>query len=65
MTPKTAWARREGRLKQYKGQRVGGTVAVHFVKENTWFYETAIAMLYGEETMEWDWVDASSKGAKV
>ncbi|KAJ7487575.1 glycosyltransferase family 31 protein [Mycena galericulata] len=48
-TPEYAWARREGRKTRYKGQRVGGTVVVHFIKKNMWFLETALALLEGDE----------------
>ncbi|KAJ6621720.1 hypothetical protein B0H10DRAFT_1789645 [Mycena sp. CBHHK59/15] len=48
-TPEYAWARREGRKTRYQGHRVGGTVVVHFVKKNMWFFETALALLEGAE----------------
>ncbi|KAJ7169859.1 glycosyltransferase family 31 protein [Mycena filopes] len=48
-TPEYAWARREGRKTQYQGQRVGGTVVVHFIKKNMWYLEAALALLEGEE----------------
>ncbi|KAF7310887.1 Glycosyltransferase family 31 protein [Mycena chlorophos] len=48
-TPEYAWARREGRRTRYQGQRVGGTVVVHFIKKNMWFLETALALLEGVE----------------
>jgi hypothetical protein len=49
MSPDFAWKHREGRIKQYEGKRVGGTVVVHFIKKNLWFLETALAMLEGDE----------------
>ncbi|KAF7784293.1 hypothetical protein Agabi119p4_458 [Agaricus bisporus var. burnettii] len=49
MTPEYAWAHREGRRKRYNGLRVGGTVAVHFIKKHMWFLETALALLEGDE----------------
>ncbi|KAF7306905.1 Glycosyltransferase family 31 protein [Mycena indigotica] len=48
-TPDYAWNRREGRRTRYQGQRVGGTVVVHFIKKNMWFLETALALLEGDE----------------
>jgi hypothetical protein len=47
-----AWEKREGRRKRYEGNRVGGTVVVHFIKKNEWFLETAMALLGGEEVIE-------------
>ncbi|KAF8530960.1 hypothetical protein JB92DRAFT_321983 [Gautieria morchelliformis] len=47
-----AWEKREGRRKRYEGNRVGGTVVVHFIKKNEWFLETALALLGGEEIIE-------------
>ncbi|KAJ3883382.1 glycosyltransferase family 31 protein [Lentinula edodes] len=44
-----AWANREGRNARYEGKRVGGTIVVHFIKQNTWFLETALALLEGED----------------
>ncbi|KAJ7293554.1 glycosyltransferase family 31 protein [Mycena rebaudengoi] len=55
-TPAYAWAHREGRKTRYQGHRVGGTVVVHFIKKNMWFFETALALLEGDEvtgTEEW------------
>jgi hypothetical protein len=52
MTPEYAWIHREGRLKQYEGKRVGGTIVVHFIKKNLWFLETALALLEGEDYSE-------------
>ncbi|KIY52701.1 hypothetical protein FISHEDRAFT_34580, partial [Fistulina hepatica ATCC 64428] len=49
MAPEYAWIHREGRRKQYEGQRVGGTVAVHYIKKHMWFVETALALLEGDE----------------
>jgi len=47
-----AWRQREGRRRRYQGQRVGGTVVVHFIKRNEWFLETALALLEGEDVVE-------------
>ena len=44
-----AWKYREGRRRRYEGERVGGTVAVQFIKKNMWFLETAAALLHGED----------------
>ncbi|KAE9408114.1 hypothetical protein BT96DRAFT_962807 [Gymnopus androsaceus JB14] len=44
-----AWANREGRSARYEGKRVGGTIVVHFIKQNTWFLETALALLEGKD----------------
>ncbi|PPR08122.1 hypothetical protein CVT24_012366, partial [Panaeolus cyanescens] len=52
MTPEYAWTHREGRKARYEGQRVGGTVVVHFIKKNMWYLETALAMLEDEEHSE-------------
>jgi len=52
VTVSEAWARREGRQQRYEGKRVGGTTAVHFIKKNPWFLETALALLEGEELTE-------------
>ncbi|KAL0581634.1 hypothetical protein V5O48_000450 [Marasmius crinis-equi] len=52
MTPQSAWDRREDRRTKYEGHRVGGTIAVHFIKQNMWFMETALAMLEGKDVME-------------
>jgi len=49
MTPEYAWTHREGRRMRYEGQRVGGTVVVHFIKKHMWYLETALALLEGEE----------------
>ena len=49
LTAADAWRRREGRKRRYEGQRVGGTIVVHFIKKNAWFLETALTMLEGEE----------------
>ncbi|KAH9858152.1 hypothetical protein C2E23DRAFT_802889 [Lenzites betulinus] len=49
LTPEVAWQYREGRRTRYAGQRLGGTVVVHFIKKNMWFLETAEALLHGEE----------------
>ena len=52
MTPDLAWKYREGRQQRYLGQRVGGTVVVHFIKKNMWYLETALALLEGEDETE-------------
>ncbi|KAF9270192.1 hypothetical protein L218DRAFT_939227 [Marasmius fiardii PR-910] len=52
MTPQYAWDHREDRKTRYGGHRVGGTVAVHFIKQNMWFLETALALLEGEDVLE-------------
>ncbi|KAF8642320.1 hypothetical protein AX16_009590 [Volvariella volvacea WC 439] len=52
MTPEYAWHHRQGRTARYQGQRVGGTIVVHFIKKHMWFMETAIALLEGEELSE-------------
>lgn len=52
MTPEYAWTHREGRRVRYEGQRVGGTVVVHFIKKHMWYLETALALLEGEEQSE-------------
>ncbi|KAI0825082.1 hypothetical protein BC628DRAFT_1320948 [Trametes gibbosa] len=49
LTPEVAWMYREGRRTRYAGQRLGGTVVVHFIKKNMWFLETATALLHGED----------------
>lgn len=51
-TAARAWARREGRRTRYEGNRVGGTVVVHYIKRNEWFMETALALLGGDEIVE-------------
>ncbi|KAJ3799922.1 glycosyltransferase family 31 protein [Lentinula aff. detonsa] len=51
-TVSRAWANREGRNVRYEGKRVGGTIVVHFIKQNTWFLETALALLEGEDYTE-------------
>ncbi|KAI0275088.1 hypothetical protein BC834DRAFT_850978 [Gloeopeniophorella convolvens] len=53
-TAEDAWRRREGRLKQYGGQRLGGTVVVHFIKQHMWFLETALALLDGADETEYE-----------
>lgn len=52
VTVSEAWARREGRQERYEGKRVGGTTAVHFIKKNPWFLETALALLESDELTE-------------
>jgi hypothetical protein len=49
-----AWQLREGRKKRYNGQRLGGTVVVHFIKKHMWFFETVLALLGGEEETEYE-----------
>ncbi|KAL0071945.1 hypothetical protein AAF712_000868 [Marasmius tenuissimus] len=49
---KHAWDNREDRRTRYEGHRVGGTVAVHFIKQNMWFLETALAMLEGSDVLQ-------------
>lgn len=47
-----AYRRREGRIKQYRGKRVGGTTVVHSIKKHMWFLEAAIALLEGDDYTE-------------
>jgi hypothetical protein len=47
-----AWKVREGRKRRYNGQRLGGTIVVHFIKKHMWFFETVLALLEGEEETE-------------
>lgn len=49
-----AWQLREGRKKRYNGQRLGGTIVVHFIKKHMWFFETVLALLEGEEETEYE-----------
>lgn len=49
-----AWQLREGRKKRYNGQRLGGTVVVHFIKKHMWFFETVLALLGGDEETEYE-----------
>ncbi|KAI0001592.1 hypothetical protein BJV77DRAFT_1057472 [Russula vinacea] len=49
-----AWQVREGRKRRYNGQRLGGTIVVHFVKKHMWFFETVLALLEGEEETEYE-----------
>jgi len=49
-----AWELREGRKKRYNGQRLGGTIVVHFVKKHMWFFETVLALLEGEDETEYE-----------
>lgn len=62
MTPEHAWVHREGRNTRYENKRVGGTVAVHFIKKNMWFLETALALLEGEEVSEVERYEEASPG---
>lgn len=41
-------------MKRYSGQRLGGTIVVHFVKKHMWFFETALAFLEGDEETEYE-----------
>jgi hypothetical protein len=52
LTKELAWINREGRNRRYEGHRVGGTVVVHFIKQNMWFLETAVALLEGDDETE-------------
>lgn len=62
MTPEHAWVHREGRNTRYENKRVGGTVAVHYIKKNMWFLETALALLEGEEVSEVERYEEASPG---
>ena len=53
-TAEDAWQLREGRKNRYNGQRLGGTVVVHFIKKHMWFFETVLALLEGEEETEYE-----------
>lgn len=46
------WRNREGRAKQYRGKRVGGTTVIHSIKKHMWFLEAAVALLEGDEYVE-------------
>jgi hypothetical protein len=46
------WRNREGRIKRYRGKRVGGTTVVHSIKKPTWFLEAAAALLDGDDYTE-------------
>ena len=35
---------------RYVNGTLGGTVAVHFLKQNAWFYETALALIGSQRT---------------
>ncbi|KAK7058977.1 hypothetical protein VNI00_001601 [Paramarasmius palmivorus] len=50
--PEHAWEQREDRRTRYEGHRVGGTIVVHFIKQNMWFLETAYALLEGTEVVD-------------
>lgn len=65
MTPEYAWAHREGRQTRYESNRVGGTVAVHFIKKQIWFLETAMAMLEGDERSEHEMFEERQASAAV
>ncbi|KZV87101.1 hypothetical protein EXIGLDRAFT_752454 [Exidia glandulosa HHB12029] len=53
LVPAQAYAARESRKERYEGQRVGGTIAVHFIKKIPWYLETAVAFLGGDEEAEY------------
>jgi hypothetical protein len=53
-TAEEAWQLREGRKKRYNSQQLGGTIVVHFIKKQMWFYETALALLEGVEETEYE-----------
>lgn len=63
MTARDAWLRREGRRRRYEGQRVGGTIVVHFIKKNAWFLETALALLEGDERTSYETSELSDGSA--
>jgi len=65
LTAEDAWRQREGRKTRYEGQRVGGTVVVHFIKKHMWFLETAIAMLQGDEETEFDLLRKQHESAQA
>ncbi|KAI0076076.1 hypothetical protein K474DRAFT_1307155 [Panus rudis PR-1116 ss-1] len=60
-----AWQHREGRIKRYLGKRLGGTIAVHFIKKNMWYLETAQALLEGEDITEVERKTAEVETARV
>jgi len=49
VTPEQAYHAREPRIERYEGRRVGGTIAVHFIKHASWYLETALAFLGEDE----------------
>lgn len=53
MLPNQAYGARESRRERYQGRRVGGTIAVHFIKKIPWYLETALAFLSGDEDAEY------------
>lgn len=57
-----AWQLREGRRKRYNGQRLGGTIVVHFVKKHMWFFETVLALLGGDEETEYEMQQREREG---
>ncbi|KAH9178694.1 glycosyltransferase family 31 protein [Lactarius sanguifluus] len=59
-----AWQLREGRKKKYIGQRLGGTVVVHFIKKHMWFLETVLALLGGDEETEYEMQRRSREGSR-
>ncbi|TRM60182.1 glycosyltransferase family 31 protein [Schizophyllum amplum] len=61
-TPEYAWMHREGRNKRFEGNRVGGTVVVHYIKKHMWFLETAIALLEGDEYSDMEKFEADKQG---
>ncbi|KAH7104775.1 hypothetical protein BKA62DRAFT_693375 [Auriculariales sp. MPI-PUGE-AT-0066] len=52
VTPLEAYKAREPRHVRYEDRRVGGTIAVHFIKHKSWYLETASAFLAGDEEDE-------------
>jgi hypothetical protein len=64
MTPEYAWVHREGRQRRYNGLRVGGTVAVHFIKKHVWFLETALALLEGDEKSDQEMFEENDHGGE-
>ncbi|KAH9046248.1 glycosyltransferase family 31 protein [Lactarius hengduanensis] len=59
-----AWQMREGRKKRYNGQRLGGTVVVHFIKKHMWFLETVLALLGGDEETEYEMQRRNREGSR-
>lgn len=53
LVPAQLYAMRETRHDRYEGKRVGGTIAVHFIKKTPWYLETAMAFLGGDEEAEY------------
>ena len=44
-----SWHDHESLSRKYLGKSIGGTVVVHFIKKNTWFLETVLAFLEGDD----------------